>query len=88
MKFIVNDKCEIVYIPYGLVIATINPNIEHAEGLAGDYCDFMNDKYFDKNINEEWGKIDHLKRIEYHLEQIHILMKGNANWNKHGNGVE
>ena len=58
-----------------------------ADLLAGDIVDFLNEKYIDKNINEEWGEIDVEKRIEYHEEQIRILKSGKHRWNKHGNGV-
>jgi hypothetical protein len=62
---------------------------EIARALAHDYCDFLNEKYIDKNINEEWGKIDREARIEYHLEQLSLLnYKDNLKWNEHGNGVK
>jgi len=60
-----------------------------ARALAHDYCEFMNDKYHDKNINEEWGSINRSNRIKYHLEQLMLLnSKKRIHWNKHGNGVE
>lgn len=59
----------------------------NARGLAEDYCDFLNDKYLDKKINEEWGKADIESRIKYHKEQIFNLKNGRTYWNRHGNGV-
>ena len=61
---------------------------EASMNVMGDICDFLNDKYIDKNINEEWGKIDINKRIKYHEEQIEILKKENPHWKEHGNGVK
>lgn len=46
---------------------------ELAELLAGDICDFLNEKYIDKKINEAWGKPDVEARIKYHEEKIKIL---------------
>jgi hypothetical protein len=56
--------------------------------LAGDYCEFLNSKYIDKNFNEEWGKVDVEARIKYHEEQIKILKSGEYYWNENGDGVE
>lgn len=57
-------------------------------GMAYDYCDFLNDKYVDKNVNEEWGKIDRLKRIEHHENQLKLLRSDNRlHFNEHGNEV-
>lgn len=59
------------------------------ESLAHDICDFLNDKYFDKNINEEWKEIDRKDRIRYLLQQAFILSNDDRiSWNRHGNGVE
>lgn len=55
--------------------------------VAGDICSFLNEKYIDKNINEEWGKINKEARIKYHEEQIRLLKSGKYSWNRHGNGV-
>ena len=60
---------------------------ELAPLLAGDYCDFLNDKYVDKDFNEEWGKIQRERRIKYHKEQLKLL-EDNGQWNEHGNGIE
>lgn len=63
-------------------------NTSIAEALAHDYCSFLNEKYIDKNINEEWGKIDINARIKYHFEQIRKLQdKRELRWNSDGNGV-
>lgn len=61
--------------------------LEHPN-LIGDICDFLNDKYIDKNIDEEWPKVDVKARIKYHEEQIKILKGGKYSWNEHGNGVK
>ena len=65
----------------------LNPGI--APLLAGDITDFLNEKYIDKNINEEWGKIDVQARIKYHEEQLRMLKSGNPfTWTEHGNSVK
>ncbi len=71
----------------------INTQVEKRESetslaVMGDILDFLNEKYIDKNINEEWGRVDVDARIKYHEEQIKILKSGNGHWNRHGNGVE
>jgi len=59
------------------------------ELMAHDYCDFLNDKYLDKEINKEWPKIDRIKRIEYHLNELMKLTSDKKlYWNEHGNKVE
>ena len=63
-------------------------DLDLAPLLAGDYCDFLNDKYVDKEMNKEWGKIDVQKRIEYHEKQLEILKSGDCFWNRHGNKVQ
>jgi hypothetical protein len=57
---------------------------EVAPLVAGDIIDFLNEKYIDKNINEEWGKIDVEARIKYHEKMIEILKTGKARFNNHG----
>lgn len=68
-----------------------NPN-DNAKGLAHDYCDFLNDKYLDKEINKEWPLITEkirLKRIDYHHQELMKLVhKDKLGWNEHGTGVE
>lgn len=65
------------------------PTGEIGRLMAGDYCDFLNDKYCDKEINEEWPKIDRETRINYHTDQIIKLKKKDfVRWNEHGTGVE
>jgi hypothetical protein len=62
---------------------------EIAGALAGDYCEFLNNKYCDKEINKEWPRIDRESRIKYHEEQIRLLKsKENVSWNEDGDGVE
>lgn len=39
-------------------------------GIKRDYVEFLNNKYCDKNINEEWPKPNNKKRIQYHSEQL------------------
>ena len=56
--------------------------------LAGDYCDFLNEKYIDKEFNKEWREVDVDARVKYHEEQIEMLKRGNYTWNRHGTGVE
>lgn len=59
------------------------------ENVAGDYVEFLNDKYCDKEINQEWPPINKEERIRYHLEQIELLKSDKPlRWNEHGNGVE
>lgn len=77
-------------------IYQISPNIrpicpfeDKYSCLAGDICDFLNDKYCDKNVNEEWGRVKRLKRIKYHfLELIKLIFHKYSRYNEHGNGVE
>ncbi|MBZ2166344.1 hypothetical protein [Methanobacterium spitsbergense] len=62
---------------------------EQAELVGGDILYFLNDKYHDKNPNEEWPKIDREKRIKYHENQLKLLKsKNRITWNKHGTEVE
>lgn len=64
-------------------------NNEYAEAMAHDYCDFLNDKYCDKEINKEWPKINKEERINYHLDEIIKLKRSDyVVWNEHGNGVK
>lgn len=56
--------------------------------LSGDIVDFLNDKYVDKNINEEWFYPDREARIKYHKEQLKILENEKpVCYTEHGNGV-
>jgi hypothetical protein len=62
---------------------------EEAECVGGDILAFINDKYVDKNVMEEWGKIDRQKRIKYYKRQIEKLENlEKISWNEHGTGVE
>jgi hypothetical protein len=62
--------------------------MEIAPLLAGDYCDFLNDKYVDKEFNAEWGSVNVKERIQYHKNQIEKLKIGKFSWNSHGTGIE
>ena len=65
------------------------PDNEHGKAMAHDYCDFLNDKYLDKEINKEWPKITRKERIDYHLNELRKLTSDKRlYWNEHGNGVE
>ena len=62
---------------------------EEAKCVGGDIIAFINDKYVDKNVMEEWGKINRQKRIKYYERQVEKLERlENISWNEHGNGVE
>ena len=61
---------------------------EEEQNIVGDICDFLNDKYIDKEINQEWPEINPEERIKYHREQIKKLENGSCAWNEHGTGVE
>ena len=57
--------------------------------VAGDIVEFLNDKYVDKNMNEEWYHPDREARIKYHEEQLKILRSGKPiGYTEHGNGVK
>lgn len=61
--------------------------------LAWDIVDFINDKYWDKEINKEWPKISLEEQLKYHESQVEILKEAiktgkSLRWNEHGNGVE
>ena len=54
----------------------VGPDTETAKLLAGDYVEFLNKKYLDKNINEEWpDKIDKTTHLNYHLTRASELFK-------------
>jgi len=82
---------EVVLIqPSSKVIAKFEEDEEGINKLmAHDYCDFLNDKYCDKEVNKEWPKINRLARINYHLEQLSILINSErVVWGEHGNEVK
>lgn len=61
---------------------------EESRQVLGDFLDFLNDKYVDKNINEEWADVSREKRIDHLLEELDILLFNKyCFWNKHGTGV-
>lgn len=37
--------------------------------VAGDYVEFLNEKYLDKEINAEWPPQDPLIYLDYHLKK-------------------
>jgi hypothetical protein len=95
----VEDNCWVIIDINGIINEVIEVpfndkdptkfNKDIARAFAEDLCDFENDKYYDKEINKEWPKIDRRARIKYLQEQITILRyKRNIKWNAHGNGVE
>jgi hypothetical protein len=69
---------------------------ETSQALASDYVEFLNEKYIDKSINQEWKQVNREERIKYHeseiarhKEQIKLLKyKEHLHWNENGNGVE
>ena len=78
-----------VYSPELLEVRVKFPDTELGRAMAGDYVDFLNDKYCDKEVNKEWPKIDRMARIKYHLEQISILIDSDKIfWGEHGNEVK
>ena len=44
-------------------------DLEEARQVAGDYVEFLNEKYIDKNINEEWPPKDPLLYYNYHIQR-------------------
>jgi len=78
-----------VYSPQKLEIIIRFEDTAIGFAMAHDYCDFLNDKYCDKEINAEWPGVDRKKRIEYHLEEIKKLVNEDMlGWNEHGDGVK
>ena len=61
---------------------------EEEQNIIGDICDFLNDKYIDKEMNSDWGRANKEARIKYHKEQIKKLESDSCVWNEHGTGVE
>lgn len=92
MEFRVFEKVdERGYAVYADILGVMAyfPNTAVGLAMAHDYCDFLNDKYCDKEINEEWPSIDRKERIKYHLNEIEKLVDNKKlHWNEHGNGVE
>jgi hypothetical protein len=95
MKFVVSD----LLYDDGWRVMQIEPETKHiasfpdvndfSKAMAHDYCDFLNDKYCDKEINKEWPQINRYERIKYHLEQLQLLRSDKKlHWNEHGTGVE
>lgn len=56
-EFIGNDKNDI-YL-----------NTDIAPLVAGDYVEFLNEKYLDKGLNEEWPPKDKKLYFKYHLQK-------------------
>lgn len=44
-------------------------DVEVARALGGDYVEFLNEKYLDKGINEEWPIPDKKQHLQYHLKR-------------------
>jgi len=91
MKFKVSDKEDMILIiePEVENLIGVECLSEKARQVLGDIIEFLNFKYIDKEINDEWGKVNVEARIIEHLKQIDALMNiKNPLWNEHGNGVE
>lgn len=41
--------------------------------VAGDYVEFLNEKYFDKGMNQEWPPRTKLQQLEYHQRRVEEL---------------
>lgn len=48
---------------------------EIAPAVAGDYVEFLNEKYLDKEINAEWPPMNKMLYLKYHLERASELAK-------------
>lgn len=65
------------------------PDTPKMKAVAHDITAILNDKYFDKEINAEWPKINREERIKFYTDQIVKLKKEDfVVWNEHGTGVE
>lgn len=74
--------------PKVLHVASFPDSHENGKAMAYDYCDFLNNKYCDKNINQEWPKPKNKKRLEYHAEQLMLLLSGGkVVWSEDGDEV-
>ena len=61
---------------YELVALFVGPTTDLARPVAGDYVEFLNEKYMDKNINEEWpASIDKEAHLKYHLKRVCELVQ-------------
>ena len=79
-----NELYMVVIVGSGEVIAYFNDRY-----VAGDYVDFLNDKYVDKEMHKEWGKVNVAKRIIYHAaELIKLSHYKHFYYNDHGNEVK
>ena len=88
MQFIQKGKEVIQIEPHVRSVAMFS-NSANEDGLCGDYVEFLNNKYCDKNINEEWPKPNNKKRIEYHSEQLMLLLSGReVKWSEDGDKVK
>lgn len=104
LKFITLDRKEAIIDNEKLTVVPVlqvEPKIERIAlflktELSGDVMEFLNEKYLDKSINMEWGKIDREARVKYHeteierhKKQLELLKSGkDLVWNENGNGVE
>ena len=95
MKFIVTD---LLYND-GWRVMQIEPEVKHiasfpdfnefAKNIAYDYCSFLNNKYCDKDINKEWPKPNNKQRLQYHSEQLMLLLSGRkVKWSEDGDCIK
>ena len=59
--------------PPKLVAYFFGPTPELAPLIAGDYVEFLNEKYFDKVMNEDWPPRTKEQYIEYYKERLREL---------------
>lgn len=50
-------------------------DVEEARQIAGDYTEFLNEKYLDKKVNEEWPPKDPELYYEYHMARAGYFAK-------------
>jgi hypothetical protein len=61
--------------PSKVVALFVGPTEELAPLVAGDYVEFMNEKYYDKIINAEWPLRNKLEWARYHLSRAEQLIE-------------
>ena len=59
--------------PPKLVAYFFGPTPDVAQLMAGDYVEFLNEKYFDKGINEEWPERTKEDLRAYYLSRLEDL---------------
>ncbi len=92
MEFIVSERVfagayRVIQLPERKAIAFFPTHHEHSLAMAYDYCDFLNNKYCDKGINEEWPNPNNKQRIQFYINQILLLSKGNCHLSEDGDIV-